>query len=158
MNVLTPRRPSFHASMLLAVVAIAMTSFAAPHAARAADADSAQTVECMLPGQIHSVGGHAMMGARRPEQTTPADCRARGGEYAVDEHVSQPTPMAQTPIVIKDDNKLVRCLLPKQERQLGEKARYTIAQRTIRATRYDCRQRGGSEINATHSHRTTQKK
>jgi hypothetical protein len=98
------------------------------------------------------------MGPRHPEQTTAEDCRARGGEYTVDEHASQPQPVAQTPVAVADDNKLVRCLLPQQERQLGQKARYTIAQRTIRATRYDCRQRGGKEIGPTHGHRAAPKK
>jgi len=145
--------------MLLALVVAAIAALAVPHGARAADADSGQTVECMLPGQIHTVGGHATMGPRHPEQTTAANCRARGGEYTVAEQaVSAPAPTAQAPVRIASDNKVVRCLLPQQERQLGQKARYTIAQRTIRATRYDCRQRGGKEIGATHGHHAVPKR
>ena len=152
MNVSTPQTPSFGIRMVLALVASAIAAIAIPHVAHAADADAGQNVECMLPGQIHNVGGHATMGPRHPEQTTAADCRARGGEYTVSEQAaSPPPPVAQAPVRIASDNKLVRCLLPQQERQLGQKAHYTTAQHTIRATRYDCRQRGGKEINATHA-------
>jgi hypothetical protein len=158
MIVSTPQNPSFRIRMLLALVASAIAAIAVPHGAHAADADSGQNVECMLPGQIHTVGGHATMGPRHPEQTTAADCRARGGEYTVSEQPVAPPPVAQAPARIASDNKLVRCLLPQQERQLGQKARYTIAQRTIRATRYDCRQRGGKEINATRAHHPAPKK
>ena len=158
MNVSTPQNSFFRMRLLLALVATAMATLAVPHVARAADASSGQSVECMLPGQIHNVGGHATMGPRHPEQTTAEDCRARGGEYTVNEQASKPQPVAPAPLVVAADNKLVRCLLPQQERQLGQKARYTIAQRTIRATRYDCRQRGGKEIGATHGHHATPKK
>ena len=162
MNVFTPRRASFH-RLQLASLAITMAAITVPHAARAADAgtgqaDSAQTVDCMLPGQIHSVGGQPTMGPRHPERTTAADCRTRGGEYTVDDRASQPAPVAHSSVVIAEDNKVVRCLLPKQERQLGEQARYTLAERTIRITRYNCRQRGGSVINATHGHHASPKK
>lgn len=158
MNALTPQNPSFSLHMFLAFVAIAMTAIAVPQVAHAADAESGQNVECMLPGQIHNVGGHATMGPRHPEQTTAEDCRARGGEYTVSQQASQPQPVAQAPTAIADNNKLVRCLLPPQERQLGQKARYTIKQRTIRATRYDCRQRGGKEIGPAHVHHAAPKK
>ena len=158
MNVSTPQHSSFRMRLVLAVVATAMAALGLAHGAHAADTDSGQTVECMLPGQIHSVGGHATMGPRHPEQTTAEDCRARGGEYTVSEQASKPQPVAPAPVAVADDNKLVRCLLPQQERQLGQKARYTIAQRTIRATRYDCRQRGGKELNAMHGHHAAPRK
>ena len=158
MNVFPQRCLPFRTRMLFAIVATAMAMLSTPRIAHAADTDSGRTVECMLPGQIHNVGGHATMGPRHPEQTSPADCRARGGEYTEDEQASQPQPLAQAPAAVADDNRLVRCLLPQQQRRLGEKARYTIAQRTIRATRYDCRQRGGSVINAAHAHHAAPKK
>jgi len=158
MKIFASQNSFFRTRLLLAVVTTAMAALALASRAHAADADPGQNVECMLPGQIHNVGGHATMGARHPEQTTAEDCRARGGEYTVNEQAIKPAPAPPVPIVIADDNKLVRCLLPQQERQLGQKARYTIAQRTIRATRYDCRQRGGKELGSTHGHHATPKK
>jgi hypothetical protein len=38
-------------------------------------------VDCLLPGQLRRLGGTSYMTARRPVQTTAADCRIRGGEY-----------------------------------------------------------------------------
>ncbi len=148
MNVTTTRNAPFHTLMLLAVATTAL--LVAPHRAQAAttDADSGQTVECMLPGQIHSVGGHATMGPRRPVQTTPADCRQRGGEYTVPQ-ASMPTP--STPAIAADSDDRVRCLLPKQLRQLGEKKQYHTTRRTIYTTRSNCQTRGGSVIAVSHA-------
>ncbi len=148
MNVPTPRRSSFRAHVLLAVVATAVAMLTIPRAAQAASSadDSGQTVECMLPGQIHTIAGHATMGARQPVQTTPADCRARGGEYTVDEHASQPQPVPHVPVASVDDARIVTCLLPRQTRQLGEKARYTTGRHSVRISRSDCQARGGDVI------------
>src|SRR5262245_7749823 len=52
---------------------------AAPQPATADAADSAAP-NCLLPGQIRSLGGIAMVTARRPVTLPPADCAARGGE------------------------------------------------------------------------------
>ncbi len=147
MNIPRTRHAFFRNCLLPAIAATALMFV--PHVARAAtaDADSGQTVECMLPGQIHSIGGHATMGPRRPIQTTAADCRQRGGEYTVDEHANQPQPT----LMAADANDTVRCLLPKQLRQLGEKARYRTARRTIHTTRSDCQTRGGSVIAASRA-------
>ena len=150
MNVSTPRRSSFRIRLLLVLAATSMGAAAtAPQTARAADADSGQTVACMLPGQIHTVAGHPTMGARRPIQTSPADCRQRGGEYTVEEHASQPTPAPHVASV--DNGKSINCLLPQQVRQLGEKARYTTARRPIRTTRSDCATRGGDAITSAQA-------
>ena len=148
MNVSTTQRATFHSLMLPAIVATALLFV--PHPAQAAtadaDADSGQTVECMLPGQIHTVGGHVSLGPRRPIQATPADCRQRGGEYTVDERASQPQTVSHVPMASADDGRVIACLLPRQVRQLGEKARYTRSRRTIHTTRTDCQARGGDVI------------
>lgn len=38
-------------------------------------------VDCLLPGQIRSLGTSSYMSARRPIRTTAIDCNIRGGEY-----------------------------------------------------------------------------
>lgn len=150
-----PLHRSVYPRMLLAVVtAIAFGSFV-PHAVQAApyDGNQEQTVECMLPGQIHSMNGQATLGARRSVQTTPSDCRQRGGEYTVNEHASQPMQVPHVPVASVMDNRIVHCLLPKQLRQLGEKVRYVAARRPISTTRADCTTRDGDVISSVQARR-----
>jgi TPR repeat protein len=40
-----------------------------------------EIVDCLLPGQVRSVGGTTYLTSRRPIRTTTSDCRIRGGEY-----------------------------------------------------------------------------
>lgn len=40
-----------------------------------------QIVDCLLPGQLRSLGNTTYLTARRPIKTTAADCNVRGGEY-----------------------------------------------------------------------------
>jgi len=40
-----------------------------------------EIVDCLLPGQVRSVGGTSYLTSRRPIRTTTSDCRIRGGEY-----------------------------------------------------------------------------
>ena len=150
-----PQHRSVGGHVLLAVVAMIAFGSAAPHAVQAApyDGDHEQTVECLLPGQIHSVNGQATIGARRSIQTTPSDCRERGGEYTVDEHASQPMHVPHVPVAPSDDNRIVHCLLPRQLRRLGEKARYVTARRPISTTRADCAVRDGDVISALQARR-----
>jgi len=98
----------------------------------------AGNVECMLPGETHTVGGHPTMGPRHAVQTSPEDCQQRGGEYAV-----APEPVAPPPAAATVDTSQVRCLLPKQTRQLGSKARYQARPRVIRTTASDCQAKQG---------------
>ncbi|HTA64106.1 MAG TPA: hypothetical protein VK753_01260 [Xanthomonadaceae bacterium] len=137
-------------------LAILLVACVAPHSARAASADSA-SVECMLPGEIHNIGGHPTMGARRSEQTTAEDCRERGGEYTVQETAPQAASPA-TPVAGADDGKIIACLLPRQTRQLGEKATYKTTRHTVHTTRTDCQKRGGDVYTPSHTHHATTKK
>ena len=132
----------------------AATLLAATNGAWAANADSGQTVECMLPGQIHNVGGHPTMGSRRPIQTTPADCQQRGGEYTVPQQAAAPA----QPALAADANDIVRCQLPKQLHQLGKKKQYWAPARTLITTRASCQTRGGSVLATTHAKPSTPKK
>jgi hypothetical protein len=51
-------------------------------AATVRNAEDMLIVDCLLPGQIRSLGRQAtFMGARRPIRTSQADCQIRGGEY-----------------------------------------------------------------------------
>ncbi len=53
----------------------------APHAA-VRNAEDLLIVDCLLPGQIRSLGGMATyLSARRPIRTSQSDCQIRGGEY-----------------------------------------------------------------------------
>ncbi|HMB57874.1 MAG TPA: caspase family protein [Arenimonas sp.] len=53
----------------------------APRAA-VKNAEDLLIVDCLLPGQIRSLGSQAhFLSARRPIRTTQADCQIRGGEY-----------------------------------------------------------------------------
>ncbi len=46
------------------------------------NAEDLLIVDCLLPGQIRSLGRQAtFLSARRPVRTTQADCQIRGGEY-----------------------------------------------------------------------------
>ncbi|MBS0212740.1 MAG: hypothetical protein JSR26_06085 [Proteobacteria bacterium] len=101
-------------------------------------------VECKLPAQIHTVGGHASLGAGRIVQTSPEDCRQRGGEYTVPEASSAASPVAAAAASTADAGPQVSCLLPAQTRQLGEKDRYKTTRRSIRTSRADCLQKGGT--------------
>ena len=42
--------------------------------------DVATAPNCLLPGQIHSFGGQALLTPRRAVTLDPSDCTARGGE------------------------------------------------------------------------------
>jgi len=43
--------------------------------------DDYQIVDCLLPGQVRSLGSSTYITPRRPILTTAADCRIRGGEF-----------------------------------------------------------------------------
>jgi hypothetical protein len=64
------------------VVVAAALPVQAPRAAGVRNAEDLLIVDCLLPGQIRSLGRQAtFMSARRPIRTTQADCQIRGGEY-----------------------------------------------------------------------------
>jgi hypothetical protein len=130
-------------SLLLTTLALAATT-ASPDA-RAADTGSTGTVECMLPGEIHSVGGHPSMGARRQVQTTADDCKQRGGEYTVE--TQSATPALSSPVATTD-NPTVRCQLPRQTRQLGSSAHYSTRSRIVHTTASDCQTKKGRVLPA----------
>jgi TPR repeat protein len=72
-------------SIVLAVAGCVLLSALPVNPARAALAKNAEDlfiVDCLLPGQIRSLGRVAtFMSARRPIRTSQADCQIRGGEY-----------------------------------------------------------------------------
>jgi uncharacterized protein len=67
------------ASLLIVSTAVAQESDAAEQGFSAVQA--MQVVDCLLPGQVRTVGGRTYLTPRRPTRTTAADCGARGGEY-----------------------------------------------------------------------------
>jgi hypothetical protein len=66
-----------------AVLASAAAAAAPPSAALdAIRADQFLVVDCLLPGQVRSLGTRTTyVSARRPARTTARDCQIRGGEY-----------------------------------------------------------------------------
>lgn len=74
-------RFSVFCTAALVVVAAALPTPSA-RAATVRNAEDMLIVDCLLPGQIRSLGRQAtFMGARRPIRTSQADCQIRGGEY-----------------------------------------------------------------------------
>ena len=77
-----PLSRRFCVSCAAALVAMAAgLPVQSPHAA-VRNAEDLLIVDCLLPGQIRSLGRQAtFLSARRPVRTTQADCQIRGGEY-----------------------------------------------------------------------------
>ena len=46
-----------------------------------AEVAALHVVDCLLPGQVRSLGNRTYITPRRPIKTTAADCKIRGGEY-----------------------------------------------------------------------------
>jgi uncharacterized protein len=79
-----------HTSFIFArLAAIALGAVAAAGASAAADKSTEglvkkqdfEIVDCLLPGEVRSLGGATFLSRRRPIRTTAADCHIRGGEY-----------------------------------------------------------------------------
>ena len=73
-------------SVFCTAAALVLVAAAVPvpvaRAATVRNAEDMLIVDCLLPGQIRSLGRQAtFMGARRPIRTSQADCQIRGGEY-----------------------------------------------------------------------------
>ncbi|MEO8161823.1 MAG: caspase family protein, partial [Arenimonas sp.] len=74
-------RFSVFCTAALVVVATALP-VEAPLAKGVRNAEDLLIVDCLLPGQIRSLGRQAtFMSARRPIRTTQSDCQIRGGEF-----------------------------------------------------------------------------
>jgi uncharacterized coiled-coil protein SlyX len=84
--------PSFNVKKLCACAlgaAVMMgTASAAPDKAKADKATEGmvkrqdfEIVDCLLPGEVRSLGGATFLSRRRPIRTTASDCHIRGGEY-----------------------------------------------------------------------------
>ncbi|HEY2346563.1 MAG TPA: caspase family protein [Xanthomonadaceae bacterium] len=69
------------------------TSVPVAHAeATIRNAEDLLVVDCLLPGQIRSLGSQVhFMSARRPVRTTQADCQIRGGEYVAEDRANYQT-------------------------------------------------------------------
>src|SRR6188768_1540768 len=80
-----PSLPQPSRLVLSLLTALVVFSAGVPvEAPRAAvrNAEDLLIVDCLLPGQIRSLGRQAtFMSARRPIRTTQSDCEIRGGEY-----------------------------------------------------------------------------
>ncbi|MBS0192831.1 MAG: hypothetical protein JSR34_01115 [Proteobacteria bacterium] len=139
------------------IICLSVLGLAACCIAPVARAASSGDVECKLPAQLHTVGGHATLGAGRIVQTSPEDCRQRGGEYTVSEASPASSPAVASAVSVADTGPLVYCLLPAQTRQLGEKDRYKTTRRSIRTARADCLQKGG-KVYTPRKARATRKK
>lgn len=77
-------KPSSRLPVLLSAVLIVLAAGLPTQTPRAAvkNAEDLLIVDCLLPGQIRSLGRQATyLSARRPIRTTQSDCQIRGGEY-----------------------------------------------------------------------------
>lgn len=73
------------------VVVLAGLPAQAPRAA-VKNAEDLLIVDCLLPGQVRSLGRQATyLTARRPIRTTQADCQIRGGEYVSEDRANYQT-------------------------------------------------------------------
>src|SRR4249919_1096000 len=84
MNTFTACPLTSRLSVLAATAVLVIGAGLPVEAPRAAirNAEDLLIVDCLLPGQIRSLGRVAtFMSARRPISTTQADCQIRGGEY-----------------------------------------------------------------------------
>lgn len=68
-------------SLLLGCNTTQNTEVAQTPAENAPKTDDYQVVDCLLPGQVRSLGSSTYITPRRPILTTAADCRIRGGEF-----------------------------------------------------------------------------
>jgi hypothetical protein len=65
-------------------------------------AEALFVVDCLLPGQVHTLGQMTFLTARRPIKTSAQDCEIRGGEYGAYDRANYRTslnvwlPQAQT--------------------------------------------------------------
>ena len=71
----------FGTSVLLACTSSNTTETTQPATENSLKTDDYQVVDCLLPGQVRSLGSAVYMTPRRPILTTAADCRIRGGEF-----------------------------------------------------------------------------
>jgi hypothetical protein len=83
---MTPR--TFRTSCIVAAAAISLAAAAMRAAAQppappapGVAVQALQIVDCLLPGQVRTIGGRTYPTPRRPTRTTASDCAARGGEY-----------------------------------------------------------------------------
>ena len=58
------------------------------------DIEDLNVVDCLLPGQVRSLGTTKYLTPRRPVLTTAADCRIRGGEYVAYDRADYKTALA----------------------------------------------------------------
>lgn len=77
-----PLSSRFSVFMLSTLVVLGAGLPAQSPRAAVRNAEDMMIVDCLLPGQIRSLGRMAtFMSARRPIRTTQSDCQIRGGEY-----------------------------------------------------------------------------
>jgi len=82
MSMATRRIGGFGPKLVAVLVgATAPAAAQEPGAAPSAAVQALQVVDCLLPGQVRTVGGRTYLTPRRPTRTTATDCAARGGEY-----------------------------------------------------------------------------
>lgn len=86
----TTLRVSLHSALLCASLVLDANAWG-KHAAKAPPDSKAtegmvtrgdlEIVECLLPGQVRSLGTATYLSQRKPVRTTTSDCRIRGGEF-----------------------------------------------------------------------------
>jgi hypothetical protein len=73
--------PKIGLALLAAIVAASLAHAADKAKEGMVTRQDLEIVDCLLPGQVRSLGHTTYLTARRPTRTTASDCRIRGGEY-----------------------------------------------------------------------------
>jgi uncharacterized protein len=75
------RLPKIGVAVLAAIIAAGLAHAADNAKEGMVSRQDLEIVDCLLPGQVRSLGHTTYLTARRPTRTTASDCRIRGGEY-----------------------------------------------------------------------------
>lgn len=101
---------------------------------RATQADQLMVVDCLLPGQVRSLGQRTTyVSARRPARITARDCQIRGGEYVTYDRADLRSALAAwLPAAEQGDREAQEIVGEIYERGMGVTADYAAAARWYR--------------------------
>lgn len=81
--------------MLGPVIGVLLSSAVVPASVEQPDVNSLLVVDCLLPGQVRSLGQRTVyLSARRPARLPARECRIRGGEYVASDRATMQSALA----------------------------------------------------------------
>src|SRR5262245_41324292 len=91
-------------------------------------AQALQIVDCLLPGQVRSVGGRVYQTPRRPTRTTAEDCKTKGGEFLLYDRANYSSALrVWLPNAEQGDPEAQTMVGEIYERGLGSEPNYPVA-------------------------------